>query len=138
MGSRTCAGYRRACPRYRWFHFKAGLIDKTGAADDCWPVGCPDLIWRAAAIVAELASPELRAALSQPLRELIGSSGSHLVRGGIVNPALLARTLAIRCPVRRNARSPHLLGHGRAVPAKHGKQIRYSVGKAPRCRCFRY
>ena len=104
MGSKDLRRLSARLPNaYRWIPFQGRLIDK--------PVlrmmlagRLPDLIWRRGGR-SWLNSPPQRYALRhlQPLRELIGSSGSHLVRTGIVDPALLARTLGQPLPVRRNA-----------------------------------
>lgn len=104
MGSKDLRRLSMRLPNaYRWIPFQGRLIDK--------PVlrmmlarRLPDLIWRRGGR-SWLNSPPQSYALrySQPLRELIGSSGSHLVRTGIVNPALLAKTLGQPLSVRRNA-----------------------------------
>jgi asparagine synthase (glutamine-hydrolysing) len=104
MGSKDLRRLSARLPNaYRWIPFQGRLIDK--------PVlrmmlarRLPDLIWRRGGR-SWLNSPPQSYALrySQPLRELIGSSGSHLVRTGVVNPALLARTLGQPLSVRRNA-----------------------------------
>src|SRR5215510_8621418 len=104
MGSK---GLRRLSMRmpnaYRWIPFQGRLIDK--------PVlrmmlarRLPDVIWRRGGR-SWLNSPPQSYALrySQPLRELIGSPGSHLVRTGMVDPALLAKALGQPLSVRRNA-----------------------------------
>jgi asparagine synthase (glutamine-hydrolysing) len=88
---------------YRWIPYQGRLIDK--------PVlrmmlarRLPDRIWRRGGR-SWLNSPPQNYALrhAQPLRELIGSPDSHLVRTGIVNPALLASALDQPLSVRRNA-----------------------------------
>jgi len=104
MGSKDLRRLSLRLPNaYRWIPFQGRLIDK--------PVlrmmlarRLPELIWRRGGR-SWLNSPPQSYALrySQPLRELIGSSGSHLVRTGIVNPALLAKTLGQPLSVRRNA-----------------------------------
>jgi asparagine synthetase B (glutamine-hydrolysing) len=104
MGSKDLRRLSARLPSaYRWIPFQGRLIDK--------PVlrmmlarRLPDLIWRRGGR-SWLNSPPQSYALrcSQPLRELIGSSGSHLVRTGIVNPARLAETLGHPLSVRRNA-----------------------------------
>lgn len=104
MGSKDLRRLSMRLPNaYRWIPFQGRLIDK--------PVlrmmlarRLPALIWRRGGR-SWLNSPPQNYALrySQPLRELIGSPGSHLVRTGIVNPALLARTLGQPLSVRRNA-----------------------------------
>lgn len=64
----------------------------------------PDLIWRCSGR-SWLDSPTQNYALrhSQGLRELIGSPDSHLVRTGVVDPALLAKVFSHPLSVRRNA-----------------------------------
>lgn len=104
MGSKALRRLSMRLPNvYRWIPFQGRLIDK--------PVlrmmlarRLPDLIWRRGGR-SWLNSPPQSYALrySQPLRELIGSPGSHLVRTGMVNPALLAKTLGQPLSVRRNA-----------------------------------
>jgi len=104
MGSKALRRLSMRLPNaYRWIPFQGRLIDK--------PVlrmmlarRLPDLIWRRGGR-SWLNSPPQSYALrySQPLRELIGSPDSHLVRTGMVNPALLAQTLGQPLSVRRNA-----------------------------------
>ena len=104
MGSKDLRRLSLRLPNaYRWIPYQGRLIDK--------PVlrmmlarRLPDLIWRRGGRTW-LNSPPQSYALrySQPLRELIGSSDSHLVRTGIVDPAALARTLDQPLSVRRNA-----------------------------------
>jgi asparagine synthase (glutamine-hydrolysing) len=104
MGSKDLRRLSMRLPNaYRWIPFQGRLIDK--------PVlrmmlarRLPDLIWRRGGR-SWLNSPPQNYALrySQPLRELIGSPGSHLVRTRIVNPALLAKALGQPLSVRRNA-----------------------------------
>jgi asparagine synthetase B (glutamine-hydrolysing) len=104
MGSKALRRLSMRLPNaYRWIPFQGRLIDK--------PVlrmmlarRLPDLIWRRGGR-SWLNSPPQSYALryAQPLRELIGSPGSHLVRTGMVNPALLAKTLGQPVSVRRNA-----------------------------------
>ncbi|WNG37441.1 asparagine synthase [Archangium violaceum] len=104
MGSKELRRLSMRLPNaYRCIPFQGRVIDK--------PVlrmmlarRLPELIWRRGGR-SWLNSPPQRYALrySQPLRELIGSPGSHLVRTGMVNPALLAETLGQPLSVRRNA-----------------------------------
>ncbi|HEU4732748.1 MAG TPA: asparagine synthase C-terminal domain-containing protein [Kofleriaceae bacterium] len=104
MGSKDLRRLSMRLPNaYRWIPFQGRLIDK--------PVlrmmlarRLPDLIWRRGGR-SWLNSPPQSYVLrhSQPLRELIGSPGSHLVRTGIVNPGQLAKTLGQPLSVRRNA-----------------------------------
>ncbi len=104
MGSKDLRRLSMRLPSaYRWIPFQGRLIDK--------PVlrmmlarRLPDLIWRRGGR-SWLNSPPQNFVLRhvQPLRELIGSPDSHLVRTGIVDPALLAKTLGHPQSVRRNA-----------------------------------
>lgn len=104
MGSKDLRRLSMRLPgAYRWIPFQGRLIDK--------PVlrmmlarRLPELLWRRGGR-SWLNSPPQTYALrhSQQLRELIGSPGSHLVRTGIVNPVLLARTLGEPLSIRRNA-----------------------------------
>lgn len=104
MGSKDLRRLSMRLPNaYRWIPFQGRLIDK--------PVlrmmlarRLPELIWRRGGR-SWLNSPPQSYALryARPLRELIGSPGSHLVRTGIVNPALLAKTLGQSLSIRRNA-----------------------------------
>lgn len=104
MGSKDLRRLSMRLPHaYRWIPFQGRLIDK--------PVlrmmlarRLPELIWRRGGR-SWLNSPPQSYALrhAQPLRELIGSPGSHLVRTHIVDPALLARALGQPLSVRRNA-----------------------------------
>ena len=104
MGSKDLRRLSMRLPNaYRWIPFQGRLIDK--------PVlrmmlarRLPDFIWRRGGR-SWLNSPPQNYALRhlQSLRELIGSPGSQLVRTGMVNPALLAKTLGQPLSVRRNA-----------------------------------
>jgi asparagine synthase (glutamine-hydrolysing) len=104
MGSKDLRRLSMRLPNaYRWIPFQGRVIDK--------PVlrmmlarRLPDLIWRRGGR-SWLNSPPQNFALRhcQSLRELIGSPGSHLVRMGIVDPALLAKTLGHPNSIRRNA-----------------------------------
>jgi asparagine synthase (glutamine-hydrolysing) len=104
MGSKDLRRLSMRLPRaYRAIPFQGRLIDK--------PVlrmmlarRLPELIWRRGGR-SWLNSPPQRYALrnSQRLRELIGNPGSHLVRTGIVDPALLAKALGQPLSVRQNA-----------------------------------
>lgn len=104
MGSKDLRRLSMRLPNaYRWIPFQGRVIDK--------PVlrmmlarRLPDLIWRRGGR-SWLNSPPQNFALRhlQSLRELIGSPGSHLVRTGMVNPALLAKALGQPVSVRRNA-----------------------------------
>jgi len=104
MGSKDLRRLSMRLPNaYRWIPFQGRLIDK--------PVlrmmlarRLPDLIWRRGGRTW-LNSPAQSYVLrhSQLLRELVGSPESNLVRTGIVDPALLAKTLGHPQSIRRNA-----------------------------------
>jgi asparagine synthase (glutamine-hydrolysing) len=104
MGSKDLRRLSMRLPNaYRWIPFQGRVIDK--------PVlrmmlarRLPDFIWRRGGR-SWLNSPPQSYALRhfQSLRELIGSPGSHLIRTGLVNPALLAKTLGHPVSLRRNA-----------------------------------
>jgi len=104
MGSKDLRRLSMRLPTaYRMIPFQGRLIDK--------PVlrmmlarRLPELIWRRGGR-SWLNSLHQRYALrySQPLRDLIGSQSSHLVRTGMVNPARLAEILGQPLSVRRNA-----------------------------------
>ncbi|HEX2687000.1 MAG TPA: hypothetical protein VHN14_10300, partial [Kofleriaceae bacterium] len=104
LGSKSLRRLSMRLPNaYRWIPFQGRLIDK--------PVlrvmlsrRLPELIWRRGGR-SWLNSPPQSYALrySQSLRELIGSPGSHLVRAGVVDPALLAKTLGQPLSIRRNS-----------------------------------
>jgi len=104
MGS---TGMRRLSMRlpnaYRVIPFQGRLIDKP-VLRMMLASRLPDLLWRRAGR-SWLHSPPQNHALrhSQQLRELIGSPDSHLVRKGVVDPALLAKVLSHPLSVRRNA-----------------------------------
>jgi len=104
MGSKDLRRLSLRLPNaYRWIPFQGRLLDK--------PVlrmmlarRLPELIWRRSGR-SWLDSPTQNFALrhSQMLRELIGSSDSHLVRTGVVSPARLAKVLGDSVLVRRNS-----------------------------------
>jgi hypothetical protein len=104
MGSKDLRRLSMRLPSaYRWIPYQGRLIDK--------PVlrmmlarRLPEFIWRRGGR-SWLNSPPQNYALRhlQSLRELIGSPGSHLVRTGMVNPALLATALGQPVAIRRNA-----------------------------------
>jgi asparagine synthase (glutamine-hydrolysing) len=104
MGSKDLRRLSMRLPNaYRWIPFQGRVIDK--------PVlrmmlarRLPDFIWRRGGR-SWLNSPPQSYALRhfRSLRELIGSPGSHLIRTGLVNPALLAKTLGQPVSIRRNA-----------------------------------
>ena len=104
MGSKDLRRLSMRLPNaYRWIPFQGRLIDKP-VLRMMLASRLPDLIWRRAGR-SWLNSPPQNYALrhSRPLRELIGSPDSHLVRTGMVNPALLAKVLGHPLSVRRNA-----------------------------------
>jgi asparagine synthase (glutamine-hydrolysing) len=104
MGSKDLRRLSMRLPNaYRWIPYQGRLIDK--------PVlrmmlanRLPELVWRRGGRSWLNSAPQSYALRhSQALRELIGSPGSHLVRAGVVSPALLDKTLGQPLSVRRNA-----------------------------------